>query len=62
MHDRKKKAGQRKDKQTHAMREAVAERKEQAAPPRPTTDEGDVQPKDPQGNRQLGPVGDGRNS
>jgi hypothetical protein len=43
MHDRKKKDGQRKDKKNERMREDVAQRKENAAPPRPTTDQKDLQ-------------------
>lgn len=40
---RKKKDGQRKDKKMERMRESVAERKAEAAPPRPTNDQEDIQ-------------------
>jgi hypothetical protein len=43
MHERKKKDGQRKDKKMERMRDAVAERKENAAPAKPSTDQGDIQ-------------------
>jgi hypothetical protein len=39
MHDRRKKGGERKDKKNERMHEAVAERKENAAPERPQTDQ-----------------------
>ena len=42
MHERKKKDGQRKDKKMQNMREAVAERKAQAGPEKPTRDEKDI--------------------
>ena len=42
MHERKK-GGQRKDKKNERMREAVAERHENAGSPGPTTDQKDVQ-------------------
>ncbi len=41
-HERKKKGGERKDKKNERMREAVAERKAHAAPPRPSNDQPDI--------------------
>ena len=57
MHERKKKDGQRKDKKMQNMREAVAERKANAAPDKPTTDQKDIQTFKPgsQGDRNQDP-------
>jgi len=43
----RKKDGERKDKKNERMHEAVADRKEHAAPKAPSSDKGDVQPYKP---------------
>ena len=43
MHERKKKGGERKDKNTKAMRDAIQHRREAEGEPRPHTDQEDIQ-------------------